>query len=108
MTKPTTVTDATFEQEVLKSDIPVVVDFWATWCAPCRAIAPILDELAVTYDGRVKVVKLDADANFDSVRAYGITTIPTMNFFKDGKLVKSVVGARPKPAIAALFEEVLA
>jgi len=107
MTKPTTVTDATFEQEVLKSDIPVVVDFWATWCAPCRAIAPILDELAVTYDGRVKVVKLDADANFDSVRAYGITTIPTMNFFKGGVLVKSVVGARPKPAIAALFDEIL-
>jgi thioredoxin len=108
MTKPTTVTDATFEAEVLKSNIPVVVDFWATWCAPCRAIAPILDELAGVYEGRIKVVKLDADANSDSVRAYGITTIPTMNFFKDGKLVKSVVGARPKPAIAALFDEVLA
>jgi thioredoxin len=107
MTKPTTVTDATFEAEVLKSSIPVVVDFWATWCAPCRAIAPILDELAGVYEGRLKVVKLDADANIDSVRAYGITTIPTMNFFRDGKLVKSVVGARPKPAIAALFDEVL-
>jgi thioredoxin len=107
MTKPTNVTDATFEAEVLKSDIPVVVDFWATWCAPCRAIAPILEELAGVYEGRIKVVKLDADANFDSVRAYGITTIPTMNFFKNGKLVKSVVGARPKPAIAALFDEVL-
>jgi thioredoxin reductase (NADPH) len=107
MTKPINVTDATFEAEVLRSDIPVVVDFWATWCAPCRAIAPILDELAGVYEGRIKVVKLDADANFDSVRAYGITTIPTMNFFKAGTLVKSVVGARPKPAIAALFDEVL-
>lgn len=107
MTKPTNVTDATFEAEVLKSDIPVVVDFWATWCAPCRAIAPILEELAGVYEGRIKVVKLDADSNADSVRAYGIAKIPTMNFFKDGKLVKSVVGARPKPAIAALFDEVL-
>jgi thioredoxin reductase (NADPH) len=107
MPKPMNVTDATFEAEVLRSDIPVVVDFWATWCAPCRAIAPILDELAGVYEGRIKVVKLDADANIDSVRAYGITTIPTMNFFREGKLVKSVVGARPKPAIAALFDEVL-
>jgi thioredoxin len=108
MSKPVTVTDATFEAEVLKSEIPVVVDFWATWCAPCRAIAPILDELSETYDGRLKVVKLDADTNVDSVRAYGVTTIPTMNFFKNGELVKSVVGARPKQAIAALFDEVLA
>jgi thioredoxin len=108
MSKPVTVTDATFEAEVLKSEIPVVVDFWATWCAPCRAIAPILDELSETYEGRLKVVKLDADTNSDSVRAYGITTIPTMNFFKGGELVKSVVGARPKQAITALFDEVLA
>ncbi len=107
MSKPIAVTDATFEAEVLKSDIPVVVDFWATWCAPCRAIAPILDELSETYDGRMKVVKLDADANQDSIRAYGVTTIPTMNFFRNGELVKSVVGARPKQAIAALFDEIL-
>jgi len=107
MSTPIAVTDDTFEQEVLKSDIPVVVDFWATWCAPCRAVAPILDELAGVYDGRIKVAKLDADANPDSVRAYSVVQIPTMNFYKGGELVKSVVGARPKPALTALFDEVL-
>ena len=108
MSKPLNVTDASFDAEVLKSDLPVVVDIWAAWCAPCRAIAPILDELSETYDGQVKVVKLDADANPNVIRAYGVTNIPTMNFFKGGELVKSVVGARPKPAIASLFDEVLA
>lgn len=104
---PVVVTDATFEAEVLKSDLPVVVDFWATWCAPCRAVSPILDELAGTYAGKVKVVKLDADANPDAVRAYGVVSLPTINFFKGGELVKSVVGARPKPTLDLMFGELL-
>lgn len=105
---PVTASEATFEHEVLKSDIPVVVDFWATWCAPCRAVAPILDELAVEYAGRLKVVKVDTDANPDLVRAYDVRNVPTMAFFKNGQLLKSVPGAKPKPAMAALFDEALA
>ena len=103
-----TATEDTFQDEVIKSDVPVVVDFWATWCPPCRAVAPILDELAEEYAGRVKIVKVDTDENPNLAMAYGITSIPTMNFFKSGELVKSVIGARPKPALTALFDEVIA
>ncbi len=107
-TAPIAGTEDNFQDDVIHSDIPVVVDFWATWCAPCRAVAPILDELAEEYAGRIKIVKVDTDANPDLAMAYGVTTIPTMNFFKSGELVKSVVGARPKPALSALFDEVIA
>jgi len=105
---PVAATEDTFQAEVIQSDVPVVVDFWATWCPPCRAVAPILDELAEEYAGRVKIVKVDTDENPNLAMAYGVTSIPTMNFFKSGELVKSVVGARPKPALTALIDEVIA
>lgn len=105
---PIHATEDSFQADVIHSDVPVVVDFWATWCPPCRAVAPILDELAEEYAGRVKIVKVDTDENPNLAMAYGVTSIPTMNFFKSGELVKSVVGARPKPALTALIDEVIA
>ncbi len=96
----TTVTDATFETEVLNSDQPVLVDFWATWCGPCRTIAPTIEELASDYDGKAKVVKLDVDNNPQTAMKYGIRSIPSLLFFKDGRPVDQMVGVVPKKVLA--------
>ena len=87
-------TDATFDTDVLASDKPVLVDFWATWCGPCRAMAPILDEIAAEHGEKLQVVKLDTDANPGITARYGITSIPTMNVYVGGELVKSITGAK--------------
>lgn len=89
-------TDQNFEQEVLKSEIPVLVDFWAPWCGPCRMVAPIVEELANDYTGKLKVVKVNTDENQDIAVKYGIRSIPTLGIFKGGKVVDSVIGAAQK------------
>ena len=94
--KPFTFTDDNFENEALKSDIPVVVDFWAEWCGPCRMIAPIIEELTDEFNGKVKVGKLDVDQNPQVAIKYGVRSIPTVLFFKGGEVVNSVIGAVPK------------
>ncbi|MDY7225223.1 thioredoxin [Hyalangium rubrum] len=96
-----TIGDGDFDKEVLKSDTPVLVDFWATWCAPCRAIAPAIEELASQYKGKVKVAKLNVDDNQDTAQTYGIRSIPTLLVFKGGKVVGTIVGAVPKGRIEA-------
>ena len=97
--KPVTITDANFESEVIKSNIPVLIDFWATWCGPCKAIAPIVEDLAKEYDGKVKIGKVDVDDNQQTAIKYGIRSIPTLLIFKDGKLNSTIVGAVPKAQI---------
>ena len=108
MAHPIEVTDGTFEDEVVKSDIPVVVDFWADWCAPCKMIAPIVEELAEELDGQVKFAKLDVDANPKSATSYGVRGIPTLLIFNGGKPVDQVVGAVPKSVLKRRVEEALA
>lgn len=98
-------TDASFDADVLGKDDVVLVDFWAPWCGPCRAIAPALEELAKEYQGRAKVVKVDIDANPESAQRFGIRSIPTLFVFKNGERVENVVGGRSKSDLAALIDK---
>jgi thioredoxin 1 len=99
MSKPVLVTDGTFETLVVKSDRPVLVDFWATWCPPCLQIAPILEELATELDGKLTIGKLDTDENQDTAATYGVFSIPTLLLFKNGEPVERIVGFKPKGAL---------
>ncbi len=107
MAKPIPVTDAEFEQTVLKAETPVVVDFWAPWCGPCRAIAPILDKLSGEYEGRMIVAKVNTDENDRWMSRFGIQGIPTLIIFKDGQEVSRLIGSRPESAYREAFESVL-
>jgi thioredoxin 1 len=102
------VTDSTFESEVLKSARPVLVDYWAEWCGPCRQVAPVLEEIASEHAGKIDIVKLNVDENPEVVRTYGIMNIPTLTVFKNGQVVKEIVGAKPKSALLRELEEFLA
>lgn len=102
--KPLTVTDSNFKSEVIGSDQPVLVDFWATWCGPCRMIAPMIEELADQFEGRAKVAKLDVDQNPQTAMQFGIRSIPTLLFFKDGQVVDQLIGASSKKALAEKLE----
>jgi thioredoxin 1 len=102
------VSDATFEQEVLRSAQPVLVDFWAVWCGPCKAIAPVVDSLATTYAGKLKVAKVNVDESSATPSRYGIRGIPTLLFFKDGKVADQVVGYVPQTVIEEKVQKLLA
>lgn len=102
------VTDESFAQDVLLSDKPIMVDFWAEWCGPCRAVSPILDQIATEHAEKIDVVKLNVDNNPETAIKYQITSIPTMKVFKGGEVVKTVIGAKPKPALESDLQEFLA
>lgn len=104
MAEPVELTASTFEEEVLKSEVPVLVDFWASWCAPCRQVALVMDKIAAEYEGSVKVAKIDVDAEAQLAGQFGISSIPTIAFFEPGEQPKAVVGALPKEMIESSFE----
>lgn len=103
----TVFTDSNFQEEVLKSDQPVLVDFWAPWCGPCKLVDPVVHELASEYEGKIKVGKMNVDENQTTAGTYGIMSIPTLAFFKKGEVVKSIIGAQPKENIKKAMDEVL-
>ena len=108
MSSAQAVTEATFDDVVLKSDKPIMVDFWAEWCGPCRAVSPILDKIAEENADKLDIVKLNVDDNPETAAKYGITSIPAMYVFQGGEVVKRVIGAKPKPALEADLAEFLA
>ena len=101
-------TDQSFAEDVLASEKPIMVDFWAEWCGPCRAVSPILDQIATEHAEKIDVVKLNVDDNPETAMKYQITSIPTMKVFKAGEVVKTVIGAKPKPALESDLQEFLA
>ena len=101
------ITDDNFEAEVLKSDIPVLVDLWAPWCGPCRIVGPIIEELAGEYAGKMKVGKLNVDDNSETAMKYQVQSIPTILIFKDGQEIQRIIGARPKPAFKKEIDAVI-
>ncbi|MCX8073317.1 MAG: thioredoxin [Candidatus Binatia bacterium] len=107
MAQITEVTDATFDKEVLQSSLPVLVDFWAPWCGPCRAIAPIVEELAKEYEGKLKVAKVNVDQNPEAASRYGVRGIPTLLLFQGGQVKDQIVGAVPKQVLVKAVEAVV-
>jgi len=101
------ITDTNFENEVIKSELPVLIDFWAVWCGPCKMVSPIVEELSREYEGKLKVAKCDVDSNQNIAIKYGIRSIPTLLIFKDGEVVEQIVGAVPKHHIIAKIADVL-
>ena len=108
MTTQLNVTDDDFDQEVLRAELPVLVDFWAEWCGPCHALEPVVEELAGEYDGKVKFVKLDTEQNFDIPARYGIRSLPTLLVFKGGEQVEQITGLRPKVDLKRSLDKALA
>jgi thioredoxin 1 len=107
MSKPVEIEEAKFEESVLKASLPVLVDFWAPWCGPCRMVAPVVEELAKEYDGKVSFVKVNVDNNQKVAGQYGVMSIPTLILFKDGKPVANVVGFRPKDELKKSLDKAL-
>ena len=105
--KPVAISDRTFDLEVLKSETPVLVDFWATWCGPCKMIAPVLEEITSEKDGKLKIAKLDVDQNPDSAQKFGVMSIPTLLLFKDGREVSRIVGYRSKTQLVQQLEKAM-
>ena len=104
MGKPVEITDGNFQEKVLESEQPILVDFWAEWCGPCKMIAPVLEEIAEEMDGQLTIGKLDVDANMNSAMAYGVSSIPTLVLFKNGEIVERIVGLRQKKVLMGELE----